>query len=53
MHKGQMSSMVEVLEHYNDAAEAMIGHNEAKPLSLSRRELHQLEAFLATLTARD
>ena len=53
MHKGQMSSMADVLEHYNNAADAMIGHNEAKPLSLRRRELHQLEAFLGTLTARD
>ena len=53
MHKGQMSSMAEVLEHYNNAADAMIGHNEAKPLSLRRSELHQLEAFLGTLTARD
>ena len=38
-----------VLEHYNDAPEAMIGHNEAEPLGLSRRELLQLEAFLGSL----
>ena len=51
MHQGQLWSLTEVLEHYNEAAPAMIGHNEAKPLELSRRELGQLEAFLETLTA--
>jgi hypothetical protein len=40
-----------VLQHYNDAPLAMIGHNEAKPLELSDRELQQLEAFLGTLAA--
>jgi hypothetical protein len=29
----------------------MIGHNEAKPLGLSKAELRQLEAFLRTLAA--
>lgn len=52
MHKGQMASLREVLEHYNDAPPAMIGHNEAKPLGLSSRELDQLEAFLGTLAAK-
>ena len=52
MHKGQMASLREVLEHYNDAPPAMIGHNEAKPLGLSSRELDQLEAFLGTLEAK-
>lgn len=51
MHKGQFQTMAEVLQHYNIAADAMIGHNEAKPLGLSTRELEQLEAFLATLAA--
>ena len=51
MHKGQFQTIAEVLQHYNIAADAMIGHNEAKPLGLSRRELDQLEAFLATLAA--
>ena len=51
MHKGQIATIAEVLEHYNDAPDAMIGHNEAKPLGLSRRELGQLEAFLETLQA--
>jgi cytochrome c peroxidase len=51
MHKGQVETLAEVLQHYNEAADAMIGHNEAKPLKLSSRELRQLEAFLKTLTA--
>lgn len=51
MHKGQLASLNEVLEHYNLAPDAMIGHNEAKPLKLNARELRQLEAFLKTLTS--
>ncbi len=51
MHKGQFATLADVLQHYNIAADAMIGHNEAKPLGLSSRELRQLEAFLKTLSA--
>ncbi len=51
MHKGQHRTLMDVLEHYNKAPPAMIGHNEAKPLELSRRELRHLEAFLNTLDA--
>jgi cytochrome c peroxidase len=51
MHKGQISTLAEVLDHYNRAPPAMIGHNEAKPLNLNGRELEQLEAFLETLSA--
>ncbi len=51
MHKGQLTSLAEVLRHYNDAPLSMIGHNEAKPLQLNKRELRQLEAFLETLAA--
>jgi cytochrome c peroxidase len=50
MHKGQMATLEEVLEHYNRAPLAMIGHNETEPLGLSRRELAQLGAFLRTLS---
>ena len=39
------------MRHYDQAPLAMIGHNESKPLNLSRRERAQLEAFLATLDA--
>jgi cytochrome c peroxidase len=51
MHKGQLATLAAVLEHYNEAPLAMIGHNESKPLELSRRQLAQLEAFLHTLDA--
>ena len=51
MHKGQLDTLGEVLAHYNEAPDAMIGHNEAKPLNLSRPALRRLEAFLGTLAA--
>jgi len=50
-HKGQVATLAAMLAHYNEAPDAMIGHNEAKPLSLSKRELAYLEAFLRTLAA--
>jgi cytochrome c peroxidase len=50
-HKGQLPTLAAVLEHYNEAPLALIGHNEAEPLGLSGRELRQLEAFLLTLDA--
>lgn len=51
MHKGQLATLADVLQHYNDAPDAMIGHNEAEPLGLDDRELGEIEAFLATLAA--
>jgi cytochrome c peroxidase len=51
MHKGQLATLAAVLDHYNEAPDAMIGHNEAKPLDLRRRELRQIEAFLHALAA--
>ena len=51
MHKGQLTTLAEILDHYNRAPLAMIGHNETQPLKLSRLELKQLESFLKTLTA--
>lgn len=51
MHRGQLATLAEVLDHYNRAPLSMIGHNEAKSLGLNRRELGQLEAFLGTLAA--
>lgn len=51
MHQGQLATLREVLLHYNAAEPAVIGHNEAEPLGLSRRELRWLEAFLHTLDA--
>ncbi|MBT8099100.1 MAG: cytochrome-c peroxidase [Gammaproteobacteria bacterium] len=51
MHKGQLATLREVLEHYNEAPLAVIGHNEAEPLGLGDEQLEQLEAFLLTLNA--
>jgi cytochrome c peroxidase len=52
MHKGQLKTLTEVLDHYNQAPLAMIGHNEAEePLGLLPFELKQLESFLTTLAA--
>jgi cytochrome c peroxidase len=51
MHKGQLATIADVLNHYNEASDAMIGHNEAKPLGFGDRELGQLETFLTTLAA--
>jgi cytochrome c peroxidase len=51
MHGGQIATLADVLQHYNDAPVSMLSHNEAKPLGLRSAELRQLEAFLRTLTA--
>ncbi|MCY3802956.1 MAG: cytochrome-c peroxidase [Gammaproteobacteria bacterium] len=51
MHAGQLTTLEEVIDHYDRAPAAMVGHNEAKVLSLRRREVKQIEAFLHTLTA--
>ena len=49
MHAGQVATLAEALDHYNRARNAIVGHNEAKPLSLLPYELKRLEAFLNTL----
>jgi len=50
MHKGQIRTLAETLNHYNTAPFAMIGHNEAEEiLGMLSFELNQLEAFLGTL----
>jgi len=50
-HQGQVATLEELLDLYNRAPLAMIGHNEAEPLGLSRRELKWLQAFLESLDA--
>lgn len=49
MHAGQFNTLAEVLNHYNSAPKAHIGHNELLPLGLTETELQQLEAFLHSL----
>lgn len=51
MHGGQLATLEEVLQHYNEAPVSMLSHNEAKPLNLRPVQLRQLAAFLSTLTA--
>ncbi|MDE0003579.1 MAG: hypothetical protein OXQ29_12880 [Rhodospirillaceae bacterium] len=50
-HQGQTPSLEQIMRHYDRAPLALVGHNEAKPLGLNRRERTQLVAFLATLAA--
>jgi cytochrome c peroxidase len=49
MHAGQIATLRDVIEHYNKADIAVVGHNEAKPLRLRAIEKRQLEQFLSTL----
>ncbi len=51
MHSGQFSTLAEVLQHYNTAPKAHIGHNELLPLNLQQSELDQIEAFLRSLSS--
>ncbi|MFC1975449.1 cytochrome-c peroxidase [Chloroflexota bacterium] len=51
MHAGQIETLREVLEHYNQAPPAPMGQTEVQPLNLSETELDQLEAFLRSLSA--
>ncbi|MGP1677946.1 MAG: cytochrome-c peroxidase [Burkholderiales bacterium] len=50
MHAGQLATLRDVLDHYNRAPAAPVGHSETRPLRLTARELDQLEAFLRTLS---
>jgi len=50
MHAGQLNTLQEVITHYNQAPLAMVGHNEIKPLKLSRKEQKQLSQFLHSLS---
>ena len=50
-HTGEQADLRAVLEQYNKAPDAMIGHNEAKPLDLWPWQISDLEAFLETLNA--
>ena len=51
MHGGQMTTLAQVIEHYNEAPVSMLSHNEAKPLELRPVQLRQLEELLLTLSA--
>lgn len=51
MHAGQLSSLSDVIAHYDRAPRAPFGKTELKRLRLSETERRQLEAFLRTLSA--
>jgi cytochrome c peroxidase len=51
MHGGQLKTLLEVVNHYNEAPVSLLSHNESKPLGLSAAELQRLEAFMNTLSA--
>jgi cytochrome c peroxidase len=50
MDAGQLATLADVLDHYNRAPAAAVGHTELRPLRLKALELRQLEAFLRTLS---
>jgi cytochrome c peroxidase len=50
MDAGQLATLADVLDHYNHAPKAAIGHSELRPLRLKPVEMRQLEAFLRTLS---
>lgn len=49
MHEGQLPTLSTVVDFYNRAPKAKIGHSELKPLRLTEMELVRLEKFLMTL----
>jgi cytochrome c peroxidase len=51
MNAGQFITLEEVLNHYNNAPAAPLGHSELEPLYLSEEQLAQIIAFLKTLSA--
>jgi cytochrome c peroxidase len=51
MHDGSMSTLREVIEHYNSGGKKHPHqHQHIKPLQLTQQEIENLEAFLHTLT---
>jgi cytochrome c peroxidase len=51
MDAGQFATLEEVLNHYNTAPKAPVGHSELEPLNLTQKEITQIIAFLKTLSA--
>jgi len=50
MHAGQLISLADVIDQYDRAPLALVGHNEAKTLNLSSKQKQQLEMFLHALS---
>jgi cytochrome c peroxidase len=51
MDAGQFATLEEVLNHYNIAPAAPIGHSELEPLHLTQKQISQIIAFLKTLNS--
>ena len=51
MHSGQLATLEQVLDHYNNAPLAVRGHSELAPLNLGPEDLRDLRAFLSTLSS--
>jgi cytochrome c peroxidase len=51
MHNGQFATLDSVLNHYNQAPDAMIGKSDVLPLELTTKELDQLRYFLLSLNS--
>ena len=51
MHAGQLTTLDDVLSHYNRAPSAPAGRSELEPLRLTDRELRQIRAFLQALVS--
>lgn len=51
MHTGLLTSLSDVLNHYNSAPQpdVPVGHTELQPLNLNHQQLQHIEAFLHTL----
>jgi cytochrome c peroxidase len=49
MDAGQFVTLEEVLNHYNTAPQAPVGHSELEPLHLNEKQIAQIMAFLRTL----
>lgn len=50
MHAGQITTLEDVIAHYDRAPAAPAGHSELRPLRLSAAERAQVAAFLRTLS---
>jgi cytochrome c peroxidase len=51
MEAGQFATLKEVLQQYNTAPQAPLGHSELKPFKLAKTQLEQIISFLKTLSA--
>jgi len=51
VHAGHMTSLADLMRHYEKAPGPSAGHTELKALALSESEVQDLAAFLGALTA--